>query len=330
MSKSTSAEQPKRRSERLLNLTIALLSARRFITKAELRTSLEAYRELSDSAFERQFERDKNDLREAGLPIIMGSNSALFDDEVGYRIPRSNFELPALTFDSEELSALGAAAQVWQQASAAKQTISALTKLRAAGVDPDVDRLAALQPRINADEPAFEVSRQAVTTRRRLRFHYRGSAQERHIEPWKILFRRGAWYLLGNDLDRRAPRMFKMSRMSDVPKLVGRADAYQLPNDVDLQELSRQLEPSAPDSTALLAIRGNKAPALRRNARRVDPPTALPEGFSCYELSYAADSDFVADVAAASPDVAVLAPRELRDQVVAHLQAVMEVTHGRS
>ncbi|MCT3007969.1 DNA-binding transcriptional regulator, partial [Propionibacterium freudenreichii] len=138
-----------RRSERLVNLAIALLSARRFLSKAELRRVVEAYRGLSDSAFERQFERDKDDLRAMGVPVVMGSNDVLFDDDTGYRISRTDFELPPVSFDSDELSALGAASRVWQQASAAEQTISALAKLRAAGADPDVERLAALAPRIS-------------------------------------------------------------------------------------------------------------------------------------------------------------------------------------
>ncbi|CEG96316.1 helix-turn-helix transcriptional regulator [Propionibacterium freudenreichii] len=319
-----------RRSERLVNLAIALLSARRFLSKAELRRVVEAYRGLSDSAFERQFERDKDDLRAMGVPVVMGSNDVLFDDDTGYRISRSDFELPPVSFDSDELSALGAASRVWQQASAAEQTISALAKLRAAGADPDVERLAALAPRISAREPAFEVCWRATLERQLVRFGYRGSPEVRTVAPWSVLWRRGSWYLLGLDLTREGPRMFKMSRMNATPETVGGTDAYQVPDDVDLQALARQVEPGEPDSRALLALRDNKAPALRRIGTPVAPPRALPEGFACFEVPYTRDSDFVADIAAAGPDVVVLEPAELRDQVLAQLRAVLEVSHDRS
>ena len=103
-----------RKSERLVNLLIALLSTRRYLTKRELRETVEGYRaSKSDAAFERQFERDKEELRNIGVSIETGSNDLFFEDEEGYRINRAEFELPPLTFTPEELSALGLAGQVW-------------------------------------------------------------------------------------------------------------------------------------------------------------------------------------------------------------------------
>ena len=56
-----------RKSERLLNLLITLLVARGYVTKQRLREVIPDYREAaSDEAFERMFERDKDDLRALG------------------------------------------------------------------------------------------------------------------------------------------------------------------------------------------------------------------------------------------------------------------------
>ncbi len=314
-----------RRSERLVNLAIALLSASRFLSKTELRKIVEGYRELGDAAFERQFERDKDDLRAMGVPIIVGSNEALFDKEIGYRITRSEFELPPITFDADELSVLGAAARVWQQASAAEETISALAKLRAAGVDPDVDRLAALAPRISAREPAFEVCWRATLERRLLRFSYRGGDELRTVAPWSVLSRRGSWYLVGNDLGRSAPRMFKMSRMDSPPETTGDAGAFELPSDLDLQDLARQLEPSEPDSHAIVAVRAKHAPALRRRGTPVPRRAGIPADFECFDVPFSSGGDFAADIAASGPNVVVLEPDELRDRVIARLRYVSEL-----
>ena len=144
-----------RKSERILNLTICLLLARRFIEKSRIREVVEGYHNLSDAAFERTFERDKDDLRGMGVPVETGSNNPLFPDEVGYRIRRKDFELPAIEFTPAETAALGLAATVWESATQADQAVSALAKLRAAGVDPDPERLAGLAPSIGAREPAF-------------------------------------------------------------------------------------------------------------------------------------------------------------------------------
>ena len=120
------------KSERIMNLTICLLMSRRFVEKTRIRQVVEGYRDLSDGAFERTFERDKDELRSMGVAVETGSNDVLFPDEVGYRIRRESFELPAIEFTPAETAALGLAASVWESATQAGQATSALAKLRAA------------------------------------------------------------------------------------------------------------------------------------------------------------------------------------------------------
>ena len=77
-----------RKTERILNLTICLLVSDRYLPKSRIREAVEGYHNLSDAAFERTFERDKDELRALGVPIEVGSFDAFFDDEQGYRIRR--------------------------------------------------------------------------------------------------------------------------------------------------------------------------------------------------------------------------------------------------
>lgn len=314
-----------RKSERIVNLTICLLSARRFLPKEQVREVVEGYAGLSDAAFERTFERDKDELRRLGVPVETGHNEALFDDEPGYRIRRSDFELPPVEFTPQEASALGAAARVWLQASNADATVNALAKLRAAGVEPDTDRLAALEPTVNASEPAFDAIWQATLEKRRVHFHYRGGEAERVLEPWSVTWRKGSWYVLGQDLSRGEPRMFKMGRITSEPRLEATPDAYTVP-DVDLAELARRLEPSGPDSSAVLAIREGHAPAMTRRGERVTPPEGvrMPGGHLAWRVPYASRGDFVGEVCSAGADVLVLEPVALRAQVLAALQSVID------
>jgi proteasome accessory factor B len=81
-----------RKSERLINLTIALLATKRFITKSELFKTVEGYEGSAESK-ERMFERDKDDLRSLGIEIEVGSFDPLFNDEAGYRIKQENYQL---------------------------------------------------------------------------------------------------------------------------------------------------------------------------------------------------------------------------------------------
>ena len=162
-----------RKTERILNLTICLLVSGRYLPKAKIREAVEGYHDLSDAAFERTFERDKDELRSLGVPIEVGSFDPLFDDEPGYRILPSEFELPPIDLDPDEASVVGVAARVWQHAGMAESTRSAVAKLRAAGVEPDTSQLGALEPSVQATEPAFEPLWNAVLHRTRVSFGYR-------------------------------------------------------------------------------------------------------------------------------------------------------------
>jgi proteasome accessory factor B len=315
-----------RKSERIMNLTICLLMARRFVDKAYIRQVIEGYHDLSDAAFERSFERDKDELRRMGVPVETGSNESMFPDEVGYRIRRADFELPPIDFTPVEAAVLGLASRVWESATQADQAVSAMAKLRAAGVDPDPGRVDGLTAAVGAKEPAFEALWQATVDRVPVRFDYRG--QPRRVEPWTMTYRRGAWYLLGYDRDRADERLFKVARVGAEVATAGRPGAYEVPQ-IDTETLLAKLEPSPPDSVAVVAIRGDRAPTLRRRARLVeDPAGELPPGFSRYEVDYAAGGDLVGEVCSYGPDVIVLEPDELRAGVIAQLSRIGGAGHG--
>jgi proteasome accessory factor B len=310
-----------RKTERILNLTICLLVSDRYVPKSRIREAVEGYHDLSDAAFERTFERDKDELRSLGVPIEVGSFDPFFDDEPGYRIRPSEFQLPAIDLDAEEASVVGVAARVWQHAGMAESTRSALAKLRAAGIEPDTAQLSALEPSVQASEPAFEPLWNAVLDRTRVTFTYRDS-ERRTLEPWGLTAYKGRWYVIGWDTDRAATRMFKLSRMADLPRRVSRPGAYAVPAELDLRALARTLAPRDPTETALLAIRTGRAPAL---ARRGEPATSnapRPAGFDVYAVPYGELWSIAAEISQYAADVVVLAPVELRDMVVRGLSAV--------
>jgi proteasome accessory factor B len=310
-----------RKTERILNLTICLLVSGRYLPKSRIREAVEGYHDLSDAAFERTFERDKDELRSLGVPIEVGSFDPLFDDEPGYRILPSEFELPPIDLDAEEAAAVGVAARVWQHASMAESTTSAIAKLRAAGVEPDASALGALEPSVQATEPAFEPLWHAVLHRIRVSFTYRDGAR-RTLEPWGMTSAKGRWYVVGRDVGRDAPRMFKLSRILDRPKNASRPGAYSVPEHLDLRSLARSLNPREPTASATLAIRSGKAPALRRRGTPAMTHAPLPSGFEIYSVGYS-ELHFLADeIVRYAADVIVLEPVELRDEVRRGLQQV--------
>ena len=143
------------KSERLLNLLIMLLVQRRYVAKDRIREIL--YPDSSIDAFEKMFERDKEELRSLGVPIEVGQMDAYFDDEPGYRVRADVLTLPDIELTADEVSVVGLATKVWQHAKLAKATTEAVRKLTALGADLDVSALDMIEARLNADEPWFAV-----------------------------------------------------------------------------------------------------------------------------------------------------------------------------
>lgn len=310
-----------RKTERILNLTICLLVSGRFVPKSRIREAVEGYHDLTDAAFERTFERDKDELRALGVPIEVGTFDPLFDDEPGYRILPGEFELPPIDLDAEEASVVGVAARVWQHASMAESTGSAIAKLRAAGVEPDPSLLASLEPSVQATEPGFEPLWVAVLERIRMSFTYRDGSR-RTLEPWGMTSSKGRWYVIGRDVDRDATRMFKLSRMADLPRRESKPGAYEVPADLDLRSLARALAPREPTEEAVLALRPGRAPGLCRRGRPGRTDVVLPAGFEVHVVAFSDLGSAAEEICRYGADVVVLEPVGLRERVVEGLAAV--------
>jgi proteasome accessory factor B len=314
------------KTERLLNLVICLLATSRYLTKEQIRRAVPGYSD-SDEAFERMFERDKEELRQLGIPVEAAPVDRFFEDEIGYRIQRSNYELPDIRLEADEAAVLGLAARVWQQRSLAQSASAALLKLRAAGVETDDVSLVGIEPRVNASEPAFGPLWEAVRDRRPVTFEYRaaGAAQvvRRHLEPWGIVSWHGRWYVTGHDRDRGAVRSFRLSRVVGDVRPDGDEGTVTVPPDVDVRALVAHAYAGEPSTQeAVLRIRAGAAYPLRRRAQSI---TSDGEGWDRVVRRYAGTESLAEYLASFGPDVVVLEPHDLRDAVVRRLRAVVGV-----
>ena len=320
-----------RKSERLLNLLITLLVSRSYVTKERIRSVVEQYRDAGDDAFEKMFERDKEELRSLGIPIEVGHVDRAFGDEPGYRVERAAFELPQIDLEPDEAAVIGLAARVWQHAGLASATSDALVKLKAAGVSVDRAALSVVQPQLAVEEPTFEAFWDATQTRTPVVFGYRASASaeasQRHLQPWGVVSYRGRWYVVGYDSDRDAPRMFRLSRVQGTVTTDGKAGAYDVPPDTDLRALTESLAPPVADKRAELLVRTDAAHGLRRHAQPLETGGA-PEGWDRIEVAYGRSAALADEVLGYGADVVVEAPAELRALVVARLRTVAAASGG--
>jgi proteasome accessory factor B len=313
-----------KRAERLVNLVIALLGTRQYVTAARIRATVPGYEqddgsERADEAFKRMFERDKAELREMGVPLETGRTSA-FDTEDGYRIARADYELPEITLTGEEAAAVGLALRLWESAQLHGAAHSALVKLKAAGVDVDTSRAIPLQPRLDAGEPAFEPCYTAARDRRLLEFDYRrpddDAPTRRHVQPWGVVAWHGRWYLVGLDLDRQAPRQFRLSRVVGQPVVSGPAGAFAPPADVDLATIVAGQD-QGEEHLVIVRARPGGAVGLRRDAIPLGP---ADDGSDLLELRTTEPGALADRLAAYGADVVVDAPTEMRQAVLARLR----------
>jgi proteasome accessory factor B len=103
-----------RKSERLVNLTIALLATKRYLTKAEIFKNVAGYSGDAE-AKDRMFERDKDDLRLLGIKIELGTFDPLFEDEAGYRIKPESYALQLKSLDPLSIALLSQAGRLCEK-----------------------------------------------------------------------------------------------------------------------------------------------------------------------------------------------------------------------
>jgi proteasome accessory factor B len=265
------------------------------------------------------FERDKDELRELGIPLETGGES-----NDGYRIPRRDYELSDIQLEADEAAAVGLASRLWDSAPLSGAIGSALLKLRAAGVDAAAGP-ADLDVRIEAAEPAFADCWRATNEGRLLRFSYRtggtGLTEVREVEPWGLVSRRGWWYLVGHDRGRGAERVFRLSRVVGAVEVVGPAGAVARPDDLDLTATVGRVAPPENNRTATVRVRVGTCAGLRRD---VLTTRAVDAEWEELEVAYADAGRLASRVAQQGRDAVVVSPQHVREAVVRHLTGVLE------
>ncbi|MDF1602461.1 WYL domain-containing protein [Nocardioides sp. YIM 152315] len=316
-----------RKSERLLNLLIMLLVQRHFVAKDRIRDIL--YPGMSNDAFEKMFERDKEELRSLGVPIEVGSLDVYFDDEPGYRVRPDQLSLPDIELAPDEAAVIGLATRVWQHARLAEATTEAVRKLAAFGVDIDESALDIAEPRLSADEPSFDVFWEATQERTPVRFEYRRSgatrASTRNLQPWGVVRYSGRWYVVGLDTDRGEERVFRLSRVQGEAHKAGSPGSYDVPPGTDVRATAMRLAPPPPTGETAVLVRRDAGRGLRRDAISVEPDVRGPDDRTAWDRVRVArgGSDVADELLGYGADVYVESPDEVRRLVVDRLRAVV-------
>ena len=212
-------------AERMLNLLALLVDRSQPVTLKQIRAELAGQYSDKDEAARAQFERDKAELRNMGIPIDMVTLGGAQAGESAYLVQRTNYELADLDLSDEEMSALQLAVATVHLA--AQEGEQALWKLGAERVDDS------LLGRVTVpfQDPNLARVMAAIVSRAPLTYRYKG--EERTVDPYGMLARRGYWYLIGWDHLRKAQRVFRVDRIEgDV--LAGKRNSFAMPRGMDL------------------------------------------------------------------------------------------------
>ena len=257
------------KTERLLNLVFAMMSTSRAISRSDIRENVAGYEDArSDEAFERMFERDKDELRSMGLPIETVSDS--LGEVLGYRISPSEYEFVDLELTTEDIIVLGVAAQVWDQAVLSAPAQTALRKIEAKYGKSVVAPPAELSGlvRLQAQDVSLPILLTAAREKRVVKFEYHnrsGVRSLRKIEPWALICRQGNWYCIGFDLDRMDQRTFKLPRIQSTVRIAAEKHSAPRPD-------HPTMEIPQPENivTATITLAAGHGAMLRRNSTTLE------------------------------------------------------------
>lgn len=303
------------KTERLINLTLGLLSSKRYLTKNEIFRNVAGY-SGSPETMERMFERDKDELRNMGIEIEVGQIDPLFEDEVGYLIKSSDIQIQPTDFSKEELLLMTMAANTWKESVFSDVSNNALMKL--ASIDSQITLNKIAISTFNEDGITllqFEKIIEAIKDRKFLSFLY--NDKDRLIAPYALKSVNGFWYLIGQDQGLQI-KVFKIIRIQSEIKIISKKPLFDIPSDFNVDEFLKK-EKKEKDKVATLLIRENRVMALR-NKGKVSP---APNGWEKLEISFDDLNQITTEILWYADDVVVESPQELRDQVIKSLQELI-------
>ena len=305
------------KTERLLNLVFALMGTQGPISRAEIRSTVAGYESSeSDDAFERMFERDKDELRSMGIPIETVFDA--FGDALGYLIAHSDYAYLDLDLTARDLTILSIATQVWDEAVLGNAARTALRKIESQthtsiSPSPYVQGVA----RVRAQDGAIIPLLSAARERKVVSFLYRATGhkeEKRTIEPWSVICRNGNWYVVGYDQCREEERTFKLSRIRGTVTVTAKTCTQSVPAD-----RSRKVELPQDDKTVLahICVTSGQGGNLIRNA--IEVTTRDAKDFITIEAS---TQELLMWMLASAPALKSVEPEELRDELLSALSSI--------
>jgi proteasome accessory factor C len=321
---------------RQLSLVAFLMAERRPLTARDVKGNVEGYSEMSDEAFARRFYSDRAELTALGVPLH--SQRDEFTGEELYTLRSEHYFLDRLELDDDELAALQTALYYLEGKFAYAEPLRLALQNLALGRPgfPVAPTETAERVRVSAPDYSPELAGRlskleaGISKQRTVKFSYwspqRDKVSERTVNPYALRLDEGVWYVVGHDLDRKAIRTFRVSRIhGDIRFATRRERDFRLPADFDVEahRVPRPWQVGEIAGRARIAVQGDTAWWVHRTL--ADAGT-LEDGV--FETEYATLEPLAGWILRQNGRAVPLEPEELRTAVGAALRAVRDGHDG--
>jgi proteasome accessory factor BC len=333
---------------RQLSLISYLMAERRPVTALEIRRDVEGYSAMNEDAFARRFYADRAELESLGIQLTVDRPADAAAEQESYSLRSESFHLPAIEFTDEELAALQTALHLldgeFAYAEPLRLALQQITWGRPSPLRaPEQQRSVALG--ITASAGGHELSARlakvetAIFRQKTITFDYysmeRDELGARRVDPFHLLFQGGEFYLLGHAHERKAIRVFRLSRIRGKVAYATKAEHdFRRPTDFDPRAYANRAEWQLGEQRGVAEILLSERIAWqieRHFGRYGEIRTVDDEGSGdrTFLTPYAAPRMLVSWVLGLGEHARLVSPPELAEELAGRLE-LLERRHAES
>jgi predicted DNA-binding transcriptional regulator YafY len=340
---------------RQLSLISYLMAERRPVTALEIRRDVEGYSGMNEDAFARRFYADRSELESLRIQLTVERPADGAAEQENYSLRPENFHLPPIAFTDKELAALQTSLTLldgeFAYAEPLRLALQQITWGRPSPLRAPEQRSVALG--ITASAGGHELSARlakvetAIFRNKTIVFDYytmgRDEVSSRKVDPYHLLFQGGRFYLLGYSHERKAIRVFRLSRIRGKVSYATKAEHdFHRPEDFDPREYATRADWQLGEEqgTARILVSERIAWQIERHfgrfGRVVDPAAAegedaealehapVEEGDRLFVTGYASVRGLVSWVLGLGSNARLLGPPELLEELWRRLELLRE------
>jgi len=329
---------------RQLSLISYLMAERRPVTALEIRRDVEGYSGMNEDAFARRFYADRSELESLRIQLTVERPADGAAEQENYSLRPENFHLPPIAFTAKELAALQTALSLldgeFAYAEPLRLALQQITWGRPSPLRAPEQRTVALG--ITASAGGHELSARlakvetAIFRNKTILFEYytmeRDEVGPRRVDPYHLLFQGGQFYLLGFSHERKAVRVFRLSRIRGKVSYATKAEHdFRRPADFDPRAYANRADWQLGEErgVAEILISERIAWQVERHFGRYGEIREGDEASRIFLTGYSSPRGLVSWVLGLGAHARLLGPAELTEEFERRLE-LLEERHGES